>query len=315
MQPSLRMGWTLLALGCFAALPALAQTGALNWRRDLQQAIADAQRTRMPLMFWITGGSSGDREEDIEQDQRKTFRDPAVAATARKYIAVQISRSANKDLLEKWQLPPRTTFEVVFTTPAGEVIDRLAPSGVGHPDSFRQKMNLVYTRYRGDLFRQEVQPKLTGDAAAPAEVDAALKLISDFRIREADATLIELAAREGIDAGLRQKLLGALADLSTPSAGKALYAAAAAGDQDASDALVRCDPPVAEQLLEKLDSEDPAERVFVYNVVTRICKVKSPKPDRFWEGTNEKIKSDEMTRVKKAVEKAARDWSRKNESD
>lgn len=311
-HPRIRALSLLAALLLTPALPA--QSGSLRWRLDVEQAIAEARQTRRPLMFWVVG-RSGDREESVERDQKRAFRDPAVIDAARRFIPVQLSRSVYREQLEKWQLPPRTNLEIVFATPEGEKIDSLAPSGVGHPESFRQKMNLVYAQYRARLFQNEIRPQLSADAPQPADVQKALQLIESFGIREADQTLVQLAQREGLDAALRKKILDVLAALSTNAAANALYDWAVAGDADAAAALGNCTPPVAERLLPKLGGENLAEHVFVYNVVTRICKIKGAKPDRFWEGTNEKIKHDEIERVKRLVEKAARDWRKRHDDD
>ncbi|MEP0848601.1 MAG: hypothetical protein HRF50_17485 [Phycisphaerae bacterium] len=307
--------------GCLAA-PSVAQNRGydasnqaarpLQWRLDVKDAIAEAQRTNKPLMFWIVG-SGGDRAEDMEQSQKRAFRDVRVVSAAQRWITVRLIRSQHEDLLKKWDLPPRTNLEVVFTAPDGDKLDTLAPSGVAHPDSFRQKMNLVFGVYKQRLFEKEVQPKLQDAAATPGQVNAVLKLVREYSITQAAEGITGMLQNENLDPGVRKSVLDTLAELSTPGAVNKLFEAALAGDADAAAALGGCTPVGAEQLTEKLGGEDMAAHLAAYNAIAKICKIKNAKPDRFWQGDNPKIKQDEIDRVKQIAEKAAKEWRRRNE--
>ena len=46
----------------------------------------------------------------------------------------------------------------------------------------------------------------------------------------------------------------------------------------------------------------------VYTAVTKICRVKKPKPVGFWRGKNEQLKNDELERVKEHVRTVAQRW-------
>lgn len=301
------------------SLPAFGQSyarrpvqGPLKWRLDVEQAVAEAQHTRRPLMFWVVGRSA-DRNEKTERDQKAVFRDPAIAQAAQRFIAVQLSRSRYRDLVEKWDLPPRTNLEVVFTTPEGDRFANLAPSGVAQAASFRQKMVLAFNDYRQQLFQKEVLPRLTDESASAADLNTALGLIREFEIRAADDALLRLLKREDLDDRTRKAALGALAASSSGNAVRALFDAALAGDADALSALESCTPVGAEHIVDKIGREDEAAHLLAYNACARICNIRNPKPERFWDGPNERVKQEEIENIKRQVERAARDWRRRYE--
>jgi len=287
-----------------AAGPVTAQ--GLKWDLQVEKQIATAKKTRQPIMFYIVG-RSGDRENSIETAQRASFRDGRVKAVGQQYVRVQLSRSRYRDMLKSWHLPPRTNMEIIFTTPEGELIDRLAPSGIADADSFTQKMVLVFRNYRNRLFDGELKPVLEGEDSKPSDVRLALKLIDDFRIMSADKTLVQMLERKKLSARTRPTIYGILATLSTNTAADALFEASAK-DKKAEVALGKSTPAAAEFLLKYVGGEDEAKHLRAYKAVTKICKIKKVKPERFWKGTIERMRKEEVERVRGLVRKTAKRW-------
>lgn len=297
----------LIAAALLAAWPAAAQTNTeVQWSRDVERSVARARSTRRPLMFWVLGRSAS-RDDDLERDQKRAFQDRLVAEISSRFVPVKLSRSRYRQVLEQWGLPANANLEIVFTTPDGEVIDRLAPSGAAAPDALARKMTLVFQHYRGVLYERELKAKLTDAQTPEAEIEAALDVINELLILGADADVAALPAREGLGAGLRQAAYDTLAVLSTRTSVAALLQRAAI-DEAAAAALGTCTPEAAEWMLAEFSADDPRLRLVVYHAVTRICRVPDPKADRFWAGRYERLKLDELERVSRAVEAAARRW-------
>jgi hypothetical protein len=61
-------------------------------------------------------------------------------------------------------------------------------------------------------------------------------------------------------------------------------------------------------MLPGLEDEDPVVQLAVYHAVTRICRLRNVKPDRFWEGRNQYVKRKEIDRVRSLVSAAAERW-------
>ena len=257
-------------------------------------------------MFWVLAGSSR-RDDDLERDQKHAFRDPLVLELSRRFVTVQLSRSRYRELLEKWDLPPRTNLEIVFVTPDGEKIDTLSPLGVAKPDVLARKMALVFQHYRQQMFEQQLRPKLEDEQTSEQDLRDALKLLTDFLILSADQAVIELLDRESLAESVHNDAYSALAALSTPASVQALLDRAR-DDQRAADALARCTPDAAERMLTALGGEDADLHLLVYHAVTRVCKIRDVKPDRFWQGRYEHVKQKEIERVRRLVADSAQRW-------
>jgi len=299
---------SLVLPGVAASVAGAQQT--LHWNNRVEQAVAEAKQTRKPLMFYVLS-SEGDRADDMEDAQRRAFAHPRVVEVARRFIPVQMSRSAHRDQLRRWRLPEKINQEVVFATPERELIDpqspTLAASGVADPQVFIQKMVLVFRKYRDDLYRTELRAELTAENAAAKDIRDVLKIVKEFLILSADQDVAKLLENEKLDSGLRKQVYEVLAELSTKPAVEALLARAAR-DKEAAAALAQCTPAAAENLLEHLGGEDFNRHLLAYKTVTKVCKVPDTKPDRFWEGKNERLKTEEINRVREAVRQTAARW-------
>lgn len=288
------------------ALPAAAQQ--IQWTFDLEQAVGVAQRNKLPLMLYVQSGDK-DRDNDTETAHNKVFRDPFVIEWTKRFVPVKASRSRYRKQLTDWGVGTANQ-AVVFVSPQGKLIDQIGPTGVANRESFIEKMHSVFKQHRTNLFNEELRPKLEGkDKISPQELATTLNIIKTFLIVEADSTLVKLLDRSDLDKGSMIKIMDTLADLSTKIATDALLKRAP-NDPAAAKALDDCTPEAAERMLTMLDSKDKDEFLLAYHAVTKICKIQ-PKSDKFWDGTNERIKTDEIDRVKSQVRSTAKNWTLK----
>ena len=73
------MRWSVLIFAVLigGVASGLAQSGGIRWQSDPQQAVAASQQTQLPLMCYLIG-SSDDRDQRLERDQRRAMADPRV---------------------------------------------------------------------------------------------------------------------------------------------------------------------------------------------------------------------------------------------
>ena len=282
---------------------------SVRWARNAQQAIEQARKSKLPLMFFIEGDSRR-RDQRLDDARRKAFKDERVIYASRRFISANVVRSDSRlrSLFAKLQVPAHANMMAVFATPAGVKLDSF--SAVHQPDTFAQKMTLVFNAYRNRLFDDEIKAVLTDRKTKAAKLKKALKIIEKFDIVKADTDVIAALDRWKSDVAVSKQGFAALAVLSTKPCVDYLFAKAATGrhGQAAAAALARCTPEAAEMMLPMLTGDDPDTMLLAYNTVTKICKVKKPKPDRFWTGKNERLKKKELDRVRKTVERSAYRW-------
>jgi hypothetical protein len=291
---------------------ALAQSGrSIQWMQDVQEGVSLARKTKRPLAFYVIGRTK-DRP-NVENEHRRSFQDRTVLRVARYFVTVRLLRSQHLDLIRQWQgVNENANLDIVFTRPDGRELGAISAGGVAQPDSLAQSMYNALTLYRQQLYDEELRARIEDGQTPPAELRDALRLVNELLVLNADQGLARLVQRESLEPGLRKQAYEVLAELSTPTAVQALRERAAS-DPLAADALGRCTPAAAERLLEDLDSEDAGRHLLAYKAVTKICRIRNVKPDGFWEGANEKLRSDEIQRVRELVSAAAKRWSLENE--
>lgn len=283
----------------------------IEWSRDVAGGIALAKKADRPLMFYIVGPT--DDRPDSEKDQRRSFRDPRVLAQARRFVPVRISRSQHQAELRQWGMSPNSNLDIVFTRPDGSKIDQISAGGAGIPDSFAQKMAMVFRQYRDEVFQQKIKPVLDRPDADARELKLALDKIVEFMILSADGAVAALLDREKLEPAVKADVFKTLAKLSTPPTVDALLKAAHAGDRNALSALDDCTPEAAERILVDVGSTEAAKHLLAYKTVTKICRIRNAKPDKFWESTNERVKNEELERVRNEVRRVAGKWKEQNE--
>lgn len=287
---------------------------ALRWGVDLEQAIEQAKKSNRPLMLWVI--RSSDRKENsgenMERDQKRAFSDARVVELSKRFVLSKISASRYRDQLSKWHVREGASFDVLFVNPAGDLISDLDPSGATKPDTLALKMSEAFRAWRDKLYAEKLKPAIEGEKGSPKDQKAALETIEDLTILSADSALITLIEKEGVDESVQSKAIDVLGKLSTKPGAVALLKRAAA-DTRAEKALHACQPNVAEELLEGIGGEDSAKHWLCYSALCKICKIQNAKPEKFWSGKNQKIKDDEIKRVKELATKAAVKWRERNE--
>ena len=285
------------------------ENATIPWSLKVEDTIAQARITRQPLMFWVMGRSAS-RDDRVENRQKLAFGDPLVVELASRFLPIKLSRSRYREQLKKWDLSPKANLEIVFVTPDGDKIDTLAPLGVCEPEILSRKMALVYQHYRRGMFAKEIKPVLEDEQSTGSELEDALKRIEQFLILSADQSVIELLEREALDEQVIKAAYRTLAVLSTPASVDFLIEQVPR-DQQVEAVLGRCTPAAAEQMLPALEGDNADLLLTVYRAVTKICKLRDVKADRFWTGHNLVIKRKEIERVRSLVTKRAQYWRKR----
>lgn len=292
---------------------AAAQTDAIPWRTEPQQAVAEAQRTLRPLMVYVLA-SNKDRDNNIEREQKRALADPRVLRQAQNFIPLRLSRSVHRDVLKDFGLPESANMQVSFVAPDGQVLGDLSAGGVGQPDSLAAKMAAAFDVYRKKLYDERVKPALTATDAKPADINTALRMALEFRMASAEADVIALLDQPRLDATGRSTVLDLLAALSSDTAVDKLIALTRAGDARAAAALEKCTPAAAERIFAQLNAETEPFEYPLYKAVTKICGIRNVKAARYFEKAKPRLKEQELERVGKLVEQAVQRWKEENDA-
>lgn len=284
----------------------------IQWMLDFEQAVQTAQRTHRPLMGYVLRSSSN-RDEDLERDQKRAFNDPRVQQLAKRYVPVKMSMSQQREILRKWGLRDDANLYIVFATPTGDLIDTLSPSGVAVVDSMLQKMSRCHQIYRKQVYEKELKERLENESTPPAELSKALTMVQQMNLTEADGAVAALLDRKNLDKKISAQVYETLARLSTRAAVGKLISLARQDDGAAAKALTQCNAGAAEFLAPSLTSTDEREKITAYLAITKICKIKDAKQERFFSGKNARIIEEEVQRVKKIAERTAVRWKEQNE--
>lgn len=300
--------------GAFQAYRGGAGGKGLKLGNNVEEAVNEAKKTQRPLLFYIEGDLE-ERDERDDDNRRKALLDANVAYAARNFIGVRVIRSHSgyQWLFEKLNVPRKLVYLVVFATPNGEKFDEFRD--VHLAENFADYCAGAFKKYRKRLYDEQLKPLLEDDASPVAEVDRALKLVEKFVIVEADKSVLKTLDRRGISDALTKQCHQTLAELSTKDAVEFLLTQAVEGaprpQASARDALAKCTPAAAELMAAAFDEDNPRKALEAYKAVVKVCGVKSPKQDSFFEKADESRVREEFTRVKRDVEKAAKRWSDK----
>lgn len=294
-------------LVAFCALQTAEAQQTIQWRTDVPAAVATAKNKSLPLMFYVLGKNE-DRDNNLDNAQKKAFTDPKVLQLSRRFVTVRLSRSAHRDVLQELRLPATMTQEIAFATPNGKVIDRISPSGVADPKTLADKMRMVFDAFRRDLFTREIQPELDKPDADPQRLLTALNVIRELNIVSADAALIRLTEREKLDKKVLFETYEVLAALSTKPAVEKLAELAIAEKPRAAEALGKITPAGAEILADKMVEADGTVQIVVYDAICKVCKIGERKNIKWWERSENRLKNQEIEKTKQAAKEAAERW-------
>jgi predicted nucleic acid-binding protein len=302
-----RVTLSVIMVGLLLVDAAGAQQGGgragLRWGLDLAPAREQAMKSKQPLMLWIQGNTSErDDMDKVERDQMKAFSDPRVNDLSRKFVLCKVSVSRYRSELVKLLGTTPAHLDLYFVTAEGEKLGEISAAAAKNVDSLAQKMELVFDDYSSKLFIKEIKPILEDEKAKPKDQLAALDLVDKYNIRSADRAIVALVKRGGLDNAVTKKSYETLAAISSKEGVTELFERAI-NDKRAAEALEKCSTSGLDALLPFLDDQDPAKFLLAYRTVAKICKT-TAKPDKFWEGKNEKVKTDEVKRVKDLATKA-----------
>ncbi len=291
---------------------ALAQNNAINWRRDPQQAVAEAQRTGLPIMAYVRA-SERYRDDQLDREHKRSFRDPRIMKKAEMFVPLLMSRAQHRQILTQFGFSERANMVMSFVTPTGEQLGQISAQGIAQVESLSQKLTKVYQAYGQHLYKNEVKPRLDKKKLKPGEVKQALELVARFRIQAAEKDVIELLERDRVPASVQRYVYETLAILSSKDAVEKLIELAREDDKLARQALDKCNPVAAEMMLEGLKAEPGEFDFLLYEVVTTICRVPDTKPERWFENSNEHMLREEIDRVSNIVRTVAKRWKALNE--
>lgn len=301
----------LLALVALVPATALAQNNAIDWVQDPAAAVALAQRTKRPIMAYAVA-SERYRDDQIDRDQKRAFRDPRVIAKSQRFIPLRMSRSRHRELLDQFGFPERANMVISFVNPSGEQIADISAQGITQVDSLLQKMNAVLEKYGQEIFATEVKPKLDDLKTPPGDLLDALRIVREFEIKSADEPIIQLLGRDRLPPNVRNAVYETLATLGTKTALEKLLELARGDDAAAAKALQQCTPAAAELMLAYLKPDAKPFDYVAYKTVMHICRVVKPKPERYFENSTQKMIEEEIQRVSDQVRTVAQRWKALN---
>ncbi|MCA9243079.1 MAG: hypothetical protein KDA32_03925 [Phycisphaerales bacterium] len=298
------------ATACVLALAivsgAVGQTRPVQWMSSPADAIKVAKRTQKPLLFFVPGQDLG----DLDDQQQVVLRDAFVRDyIGDRFIGARLTRSTNNaDLFTKWNAPTKYGQYMLVVTPSGDLVGQIGAEVIARKDQFIGALTGNFRKYRSALYEKELLPQFQGEKLNRNNISKALGYIKSFIITDADKMLGEFAARTDIDKGTRKRVYETLAELST-NAAVASLAKAAESDTDAQAALKKVTPAAAAQLAESALVVNGEVRVYVYEAVAAVAKVRDAKPARFWETADAEAKQAEIERVAKEIREDAGKWN------
>jgi hypothetical protein len=305
---------TVVAGVCLTA-SAAGQTQPIQWLGNVSQGVSQAQRVGLPIMFYVSGASKSEGDNDMKDAQQVAFRDPLVGGIAReRFVPIRLPRSTEtKALLEQLGAPTEHGNYVLFVTPEMKMIGTAPPDQVASAKALAGQMTTAFRKFRKELFERELKPKLESAETPVKDIISILKKIEKLLIIEADESVVQLVKEGRLKPNVQKQAYDVLAKLSTPKCAKTLLEAAP-GDKLAEQALGRCEPGVADVLIAALESESFDESVIAYEALIKICKIGGKKSRGFWGGKNERLINDELDRVEQAARKAAQRWKEEYEA-
>ncbi|MFT3685261.1 MAG: DUF255 domain-containing protein [Phycisphaerales bacterium] len=281
----------LLPQGAFAQNP-------VQWGGNAKSAIERAQSEHRPLLFWVSQGRDGDDEDDLEDAQSDSFRDPIVVSLAQKdFIPVRVSR--NSRMLEEAQklgLPTTHGLYVALLSPDGKVLDQIDPGVVANPQVFATRLVTALRSYRDSFYRDQLQKVVTAAESAKRDVRTALQFVWRLRILTADKDVIALMDRKDLLPTEKRRLYQLMAAMCTQATVEKLLSLTAQGDKDAEGALAKAEPGALEFLLPHLPTAEGADatQLAAYDAAARIARFTGSRSPEFWKNAKPEDRTKEI---------------------
>jgi hypothetical protein len=279
----------------------------IQWSSAPERSVQFAQRTLRPLLFYIP---NNEEDNELEDAQQVTFRDPLVVGiVSQRFVPVRLNRSTdNFELMRQWGTPTTYGMYLVITTPGGDLIGTIKPYEAASAPGFARELTNHFRKYRTMLLEDRLRPILEDGDARPADIQWALRMIRDFLITEADEHVVALLESRSVTRQLRPVIFDTLATLGTEKSIETLFSAALLQSR-AAQALYRAPAGALDFLLPELELDNERERmVLAYNAIARIAGLRQPKPEMFWKGPNERLKREELARVRALADRQYEEW-------
>jgi hypothetical protein len=307
----------LLALSASA----LAQYGVqpIQWANSPAAASNIAQQTLRPIVIYVSADSES-RATDLDERQQRALRHPDVVHIVTTYfVPLRLNRTTQTmPVLQRLGLPanfggylavvPPETFAPNSAATKLAMIDAMSVADVGLLT--RGLMN-ARRAYGEKLYGDQIRPLFEQEEIAPADLNKALLIISNYNIQSADKGVLAIFERhkDTKNRKLLKDLYDTLGTLSTPNSAQFLWEQAKAGSKEATDALTRLNPDTMERvLLPQLRSNDAADRYLAYKTLAKVLNLKPIKAEKWWENAREKQIEDEITKVTETLSQAAQQW-------
>lgn len=286
----------------------------IQWNGNARAAIDRAHEQGLPLMFWVTESNDPGDDNDLEDAQNDSFRDPIVVAIAHKYyIPVRVSR--NSRVLEEAQklgLPTSHGLYVAIITSDGKLLDQIDPGQVADPMQFAERLTAASRQYRDQMYQQNLREHVANLAAPKPEVRRALQTVWRLGILSADTDIVAILDRTDLLPGERKRLYDVLASFATAPCVEALLTRAAAGEKDAITALNKAEPGALEFLRADIPAPDAAElsprQIAACRAASQIARLPSRPPDTVWAGPATPARTKALEKLAPRVDSVFEYW-------
>lgn len=299
---------------------ALAQ-GTIQWQFDAKKAVAMAKSSNRPIIVYVEASNSGSgrRNNDDGRDDDTiradtALRDPRVLRAVSSFVCLRLLSGRDREILPQFGLGAAASREMAFVSPDGDTLaPPLSSGGVGQVDSLLSRFSQVRENWGRKIFEKELKPIFDSKDSKPEDLQKALRVVVEMRIKTADTSVIALFARDPLDAATKTAALDTLTALSTKLSVEKLLELARKDDAAAKKALEKCSPAGAEFMLDELKDKDGKFDFNVYAAVTKICRIGETKPRTYFEKSRPESIDKELDRVRQIVRQQAQAWRDQND--
>lgn len=302
-------GWVSAPLAAVVfALAAVSLAPAQGWslNANVADGLQKARESQKAAIIWFRNDENkGERQKGNVVDNNReaivrALRDPAIEQRfGGSMLPIQANFKTDKELVKKYGVK---SLEMVVVAPDGQQLAKIGWPDSGNVAALAKRLANAERVYFKSVYQKDIQPVLRGEPPDPAKLGKALDALRKIDVIEADDDLIALLQSGKLDAGGRDKVFAALADLSTQSAVDELLRQSV-DNKSAMESLSKCKPWAAPMLAEKLDGDATPKFLNAYRAAARICKL-DPKPETFWTEKDADARNAEIRRIRAAASKA-----------
>lgn len=308
-----RLRCAALLLALFITDPGFAAPPKIDWESSARTTVSKARRDNRPMMFWVFGRRR-DRNEELESDQIQAFMDIDVVRWSQRFVPCRLNVDRDADLLLEVDLQPSPALNqvVFFADPnlvrLGEIV---GARQAAQPAALVRAMEQAFAAY-GERVLEEIKPVLENENAEDDRIAAALELVAELNISEADELVVGLLERKNLDARLRRDCYELLARFATKGGIQALFKEMRGEDRSlaryAERALDDAPLPAVEHLYEYLTSEDQATQLAAYELIGDKAGVRATRSAQYMERMSSDERKAEIVRVFEGARQAVEEY-------